>query len=147
MRISLVPRETVSLVWPDVERVLTRSVATANGKAEVIDVLHGVFDGTYVLWVVLDDGDNVVAAFTTRLIVYPRRRAIALDWIGGGRMKEWSNQLVDVMTRYAKELNCQHLEGYGRKGWSRFFDKRHGVQQEYIAYRMELEDGQQNSAE
>ena len=47
MRISLVPRETVSLVWPDVERVLTRSVATANGKAEVIDVLHGVFDGTY----------------------------------------------------------------------------------------------------
>ena len=148
MRISLVPHETVGLVWKDVERVLTKSVATAKGKADVIDVLSGIFDGTYVLWVVLDDDNNIIAAFTTRLIVYPKRRALALDWIGGSKMREWSEQLVDVMTKYAKELDCQHLEGYGRKGWSRLFDKRHGVYPEYIAYRMELGNGQQsNSAE
>lgn len=141
MRISLVPHEAVGLVWKDVERVLARSVATVKDRSTLIDILDGVYDGIYALWVVLDDDNNIVAAFTTRVIVYPRRRALALDWIGGAKMREWSEQLVDVMTKYAKELDCQHLEGYGRKGWSRFFDKRHGVYPEYTAYRMELSDG------
>jgi hypothetical protein len=86
-------------VWKDVERVLEKSVATANGKAEVIDVLDGVFDGTYVLWVVLDDDNSIVAAFTTRLIVYPQRKALALDWVGGTRMREWSDDLIKTMIR------------------------------------------------
>lgn len=136
------PQGAVGSVWKDVERVLEKSVATANGKAEVIDVLDGVFDGTYVLWVVLDDDNSIVAAFTTRLIVYPQRKALALDWVGGTRMREWSDALIETMTRYAQELGCQHLEGYGRKAWGRFLNK-YGFQQEYIAYRMELENGQQ----
>jgi hypothetical protein len=100
-----------------------------------------VFDGTYALWVVLDEDNNIVAAFTTRLIVYPQRRALALDWVGGTRIKEWGDQMIEVASRYASELGCEHLEGYGRKGWGRFFEKR-GLYPEYIAYRMELSDGQ-----
>lgn len=138
------PHEAVGSVWKDVERVLTKSVATANGKAEVIDVLSGIFDGTYVLWVVLDDDNSIVAAFTTRLIVYPQRKALALDWVGGTRMREWSDALIETMTQYGKELGCQHLEGYGRKAWGRFLNK-YGFEPEYIAYRMELEDGQGKS--
>ena len=145
MKISLVPQEAVGSVWKDVERVLEKSVATANGKAEVIDVLNGTFDGTYVLWVVMDDDDSIIAAFTTRLIVYPRCKALALDWVGGTRMREWSDGLIETMIKYAQELGCQHLEGYGRKAWGRFLNK-YGFQPEYIAYRMELENGQQSDS-
>jgi hypothetical protein len=140
LKISLVPHEAVGNVWKDVERVLDKSVATANGKAKVIDVLSGIFDGTYVLWVVMSDDKNVVAAFTTRLIVYPQRKALALDWVGGTRMREWSDDMIETMTRYAEELGCHHLEGYGRKAWGRYLNK-YGFQPEYIAYRMELKDG------
>lgn len=138
------PQGAIGSVWKDVERVLEKSVATANGKAEVIDVLSGTFDGTYVLWVVLDDDDSIIAAFTTRLIVYPQRKALALDWVGGTRMREWSDDLIDTMVRYGKELGCHHLEGYGRKAWGRYLNK-YGFQPEYIAYRMELDDGQGQS--
>ena len=68
LRISLVPHEAVRLVWKDVDRVLNKSVATVKDKSDMIDILDGVFDGTYALWVVLDEDDNIVAAFTTRLI-------------------------------------------------------------------------------
>ena len=135
------PRDAVKLVWKEVDRVLEKSVATVENKSDMIDILDGVFDGTYALWVVMDEGDIVVAAFTTRLIVYPQRKALALDWVGGTRMREWADQMIETMTRYAGELGCEHLEGYGRKGWGRFLEK-YGFYPEYIAYRMELSDGQ-----
>ena len=137
MRVSLVPTEAVGHVWKDVDRVLKKAVATVDNKAKMIDILDGIYDGTYVLWVVIDEQDDVIAAFTTRLIVYPQRKALALDWVGGTRMKEWEDQLIDTMRRYANELDCSHLEGYGRKGWGRAL-KKYGFYPEYIAYRMEL---------
>ena len=103
----------------------------------MIDVLKGVFDDVYVLWVVMDEEDNIIAAFTTRLLVYPQRKGLALDWVGGTRMKEWEDQLISTMRKYANELGCSHLEGYGRKAWGRAL-KKYGFYPEYIAYRMEL---------
>ncbi len=91
------PEEAVSRVWKDVEGILSKAVDTVENKSDVIDILNGIFDGTYVLWVVLNDDDKVIAAFTTRLIVYPQRKALALDWVGGTQMKEWENQLIDTM--------------------------------------------------
>jgi len=132
-----VPSEAVKHVWKDVEEVLKKSVNTVKNKAEMIDVLKGVFDDTYVLWVVMDEGDSIIAAFTTRLLVYPQRKALALDWVGGTRMKEWEDQLISTMRKYANDLGCSHLEGYGRKAWGRAL-KKYGFYPEYIAYRMEL---------
>ena len=134
------PPEAVRHVWKDVEKVLKKSVATAKDKSETIDVLVGILNGTYVLWVVMDEDDSIVAAFTTRLIVYPQRKALVLDFVGGTRMKEWNDQLIDTMRKYANELGCSHLEGYGRKAWGRSL-KKYGFYPEYIAYRMELQDG------
>lgn len=131
------PSEAVRHVWKDVEKVLKKSVATAQGKSETIDVLAGILTDVYVLWVVMDDDDSIVAAFTTRLLVYPQRKALALDFVGGTRMNEWNDQLIDTMRKYANELGCSHLEGYGRKAWGRSL-KKYGFYPEYIAYRMEL---------
>ena len=137
MRVSLVPKEAVGSVWKDVDEILKRAVDTVKDKSEVIDILAGVYEDMYALWVVMNDDDKVIAAFTTRLIQYPRRRALALDWVGGTQMKEWEDQLIDTMKRYGNELGCSHLEGYGRKGWGRAL-KKYGFYPEYIAYRMEL---------
>ena len=137
MRISLVPEKAIGHVWKDVEGILDKAVDTIKDKSKVIDILKGVFDGIYVLWVVLDDDDRIVAAFTTRLVAYPRRKALAVDWVGGTQMKEWEDQWVETMKRYANELDCSHIEGYGRKGWGRAL-KKYEFYPEYIAYRMEL---------
>ena len=131
------PKEAVGSVWKDVDEILKRAVDTVKDKSEVIDILAGVYEDMYALWVVMNDDDKVIAAFTTRLIQYPRRRALALDWVGGTQMKEWEDQLIDTMKRYGNELGCSHLEGYGRKGWGRAL-KKYGFYPEYIAYRMEL---------
>ena len=131
------PQEAIGSVWKDVDGILKRAVDTVKDKSEVIDILTGIYEGMYALWVVMNEDDKIIAAFTTRLIQYPRRRALALDWVGGTQMKEWEDQLIDTMKRYGNELGCSHLEGYGRKGWGRAL-KKYGFYPEYIAYRMEL---------
>ena len=115
MKVSAVPKETVRYIWKDVERVLKKSVDTATGKVNLIDVLHGILNDTYVLWVVFD-GEEVIAAITTRIIQYPQRRSMALDWVGGSKMKEWQDMAIEKITDFAMLNNCQHLEGYGEKG-------------------------------
>ncbi len=94
------PEKAVGHVWKDVEGILKRAVDTVKDKTSVIDILDGVFDGTYVLWVVLNDDDKIIAAFTTRLIIYPQRKALALDWVGGTQLKEWEDQLIETMKLY-----------------------------------------------
>jgi len=133
------PKDHAKAVWPSVAKVLKRSVATAEGKYEVDDLLDFILNDELVLWVVLDTtNDEVVAAITTRLIEYPQGNAMAMDWIGGTRMKEWLPIAHKTLEQHAKDHNCKYLEGYGRKAWGRWLGK-YGWNPDYIAWKMDLE--------
>ena len=135
------PKKHAKIMWPNVAKVLEKSVFTAKGKYEVNDVLDCILKDELVLWVVLDTTDDeVVAAITTRLIEYPQGNAMAMDWIGGTRMKEWLFMAQESISRYARDHKCKYLEGYGRKGWNRWL-RKYGWKPDYIAYKMELNYG------
>lgn len=139
MIFTAVPQQALSFVWGDVVNLMYKSVATSGGKFHMDDLYRMIDKGEYVLWLVLD-GEEKIAAITTRIIVYPNRKAMAMDWIGGSQMGEWLPIVQETLEQYAKDNDCQHLEGYGRKAWGRWLGK-YGWKPEYIAYRMELSDG------
>ena len=139
MMMSAVPKEAVSAVWADVARVMNKSVDTSNGKYHIDDLFHGIQNNLYVLWVIMEE-EEVIAAITTRIIEYPGKRAMAMDWIGGSNMGKWLPGAQETLERFARDNNCTHLEGYGRKAWGRWLGK-YGWNPEYIAYRMEIENG------
>ena len=139
MMITAVPIEGVDIVWEDAKRVLHKSVNTSAGKFEVEDLKQELKQGQLVLWLVMD-GSEVLAALTSRVIEYPGRRAMALDWVGGKHMRKWLPLVLNTLQKYATDCECKHIEGYGRKAWGRIL-QRYGWQPEYIAYRMELNNG------
>jgi hypothetical protein len=139
MMITAVPMEGVDIVWDDVTKVLKDSVATSSGKFEIEDLKKDLKEGILVLWLIMD-GREVVAAITSRVMEYPGRRAMALDWVGGTQMRKWLPMALSTLQDYATDCGCKHLEGYGRKAWGRIL-QRYGWQPEYIAYRMELGNG------
>ena len=140
---SPIPKDCAYTIWPQVAKVLKRSVATAEGKYEVDDLLDCILKDELVLWVVLDtNNDEIIAAITTRLIEYPQGNAMALDWVGGTRMKEWLPIAHPIMVSYAEDHNCKYLEGYGRKAWGRLLGK-YGWNPDYIAWKMDLENTKQ----
>ena len=63
-----------------------------------------------------------------------------MDWIGGKRMMEWLPKAMEILKDYAKDCGCSHLEGYGRKAWAKVL-KKYNWEPEYIAYRMEMDNG------
>tara|TARA_R100000149_G_C5851939_1_gene120353 strand:- start:547 stop:966 length:420 start_codon:yes stop_codon:yes gene_type:complete len=139
MMITAVPIEGVDIVWEDAKKVLHKSVNTSAGKFEVEDLKQELKQGQLVLWLVMD-GSEVLAALTSRVIEYPGRRAMALDWVGGKHMRKWLPLVLNTLQKYATDCECKHIEGYGRKAWGRILQK-YGWQPEYIAYRMELNNG------
>ncbi|MGC4008870.1 MAG: hypothetical protein QM805_07765 [Pseudomonas sp.] len=116
--------------------MLDKAVQTARGKCTIDDVLAMIKEGTYVLWVVFID-NKIVAALTSRIVDYPRRKAMALDWIGGTRMKQWFGPVHRQMVIHARHNGCTHMEGYGRTAWLRWIAPM-GWTEDYTAFRMEI---------
>ena len=137
--ISAIRPELVGVVWPAVEELLGPAVNTAEGKFEIEDVRKDILSGALVLWMVWEDG-TPVAFYTTRIIEYPQRLAMAMDWVGGKNLRSWMDQALDEMEAHARRNGCQHLEGFGRMAWGRLL-KRRGWKPEYVAYKMELGNG------
>ena len=134
-----IPTEHVDLVWEDLAPLLIPALSTASGKFDIEDVRKSVLNEELMLWAV-SDGVEPIAALTTRIVCYPQRRALAMDWLGGTRMKEWLPMVQAELTNHAKVNNCEHLEAYGRRGWQRWLE-RFGWNPEYISYRMDLDHG------
>ncbi len=136
------PTEAVDIVWKDVSLMLAKAVDTSKGKFHIQDLYEDLLEGKYNLWLILDDkgDDKVIAAITTRIIKYPNRNAMAMDWVGGKRMTEWLPIAMKTLISFAKDCNCKHLEGFGRKAWMKVLN-RYNWKPEYIAYRMEIDNG------
>jgi hypothetical protein len=139
---TAVPLEATDIVWGDVSAMLNKAIQTSGGKYHIDDIYMHIKKGYYNLWLIIDEKENekVVAAITTRLIEYPSKRALAMDWIGGKRMYEWLPIAMEKLSSFAKDCGCSHLEGYGRKAWIKVL-KKYNWKPEYIAYRMEIDNG------
>ena len=142
IEISAVPPEELANVWLDCKKWLKGATDTAVGKFHVDDIYTGSQNGTYVVWIVIDSDlpldDQIIGAFTSRIISYPNRLAMAVDWLGGTRMSEWIDLGNDMMHKYAKEMGCKHLEIYGRKAWGRVLGGKRGFKPAYIVYEAQI---------
>lgn len=140
LQFSVVPPQVVDVVWPQAKDMLEKAVETTFGVYDINSIYSGLESGEYLLWLVTDE-TKPIAAITTRICQYPSgKRGLAMDWIGGERMAEWLPMAQETIQRYAKDNGCTHLEGYGRKAWGRAL-QRFGWKPDYIAYKMELNDG------
>lgn len=139
LQLSAVPPDAIQLVWSDVEPMLQKAVDVSGGRYTTIGILNSLLRKELGLWVVLED-DVPIAVLTTRICEYPRRRALAIDWIGGARMREWLPLAQETFLRYARDNGCTELQGYGRRAWERWL-RTYGWKPDYIAYKVDLSDG------
>lgn len=86
-----------------------------------IDDLHGMIAaGECNLWVA-GRGKEIIGAFVTHAVVYPRGRSIKAWLMAGKDMDEWAQPFFEKMKRHAKRNGCVFLEGCGRKGWTKIY--------------------------
>jgi|TARA_X000001388_G_scaffold35986_2_gene25463 hypothetical protein len=146
MIVSLVPDDAVDMIWGRISHFIKKATDTSKGKFYKDDVLKGIKDKNLKLWVVVDESlgidqahnkDFFVGSLTTRCIQYTDYKVLAIDWVGGKKMKEWKDVVLNDLESYAKDQGCKVMEGYGRSAWGRVLSNR-SWKMDHIVYRMEL---------
>ena len=120
--ISLVPVEYVDQVWPTVEPYVIKALKYASGKYQPEDVRNLVVEYGYPLWVAFDD-EGIKGAVITRFIQYPRKKYLFLEFCGGRDGFSWKAPMLSVLRSWATDNDCDGIEGAGRDGWQKVFEK------------------------
>lgn len=113
---GIVPKEAIHDLWPTVEPLLAPAIDRAGGRMSMETVRETLEGNTHLLWIATDE-DEVLAACVTRTALYPLKKMLVVESLGGRQMKRWVNNLNDTLIRYAKETGHDGLELYGRTGW------------------------------
>jgi hypothetical protein len=67
------------------------------------------------------DDSEMIAAFTTEVVSYPRARALRVVHLGGERFAEWMEAATNLLEVGARNVGASVIEMYGRPGWERMF--------------------------
>lgn len=138
MKFTAIHPKLLPDVWPHVAPLLDKAVTLNPEIIDLGDVYTASLSGVYVVWVAVDEETGAfVGAVTTRILTYPKTKALAMDFIGGSRMKEWLHLAQEAVEEHARRNGCTHLEGYGRRAWSKYLEPI-GWNQAFITYKKEL---------
>lgn len=98
--------------------MLQPAIDRADGRISADTVLQGLTSRTHLLWLV-SRGDELAAAFTTRVAQYPLKSMLVIECLGGSRLKEWAARTTETLQNFAKDYGLDGIEMFGRDGWVR----------------------------
>jgi len=132
MDISLVPAEYVLQEWSRVRGYLEPAIARSKGRWTMEHLCGACCSGRAHLWVAFD-GDEVYGALTTELTYYPARKVLAMHFIGGKEFDLWYPEMLETISRFAKDNDCDGLEGVARFGFWKYL-KHNGFEKNSAFY-------------
>jgi hypothetical protein len=122
MNVSIVPVEYINDVWDTVKVILKPAVEVTNGRFMLYDIYSFTQMGRYQMWIAFDDDKQIHGCEVTTVTNYPSKRVLTSLFTGGDDIRSWRNQMIDVITRFAKDQDCEAIEGHGREGWIKLLE-------------------------
>ena len=116
--ISLVPFDKVPLVWKKVEKYLKKSAGRSGGRTRIEDIYYELINNKTNLWIIFEkESDEIIGVQITLFNTYPTgKKMLNLEHTAGINMQDWVEKGIDVITKFAKDTECEGLEGIGRHG-------------------------------
>jgi len=140
MNLLPIPIKEVDNMWYHLEPIIKKAVSLTPDRIDTKDLYDSAKAGVYLLWAVYD-GENedmkIHAVLSTRVLEYPKTKALAIDFVAGKKMKEWLPLVMEKFEELGKMNQCTHIEGYGRKAWQKYL-KNYGWKQRHIQYEKDL---------
>lgn len=119
---SMGGEKAIDEMWPVVAPLIKKALPYAEGKLDLEDVKKALLSSDMQLWVACDSS-GIFAACVTQIIKYPQSDWAVILFVGGIRIHELLN--AQIITDWAKDAGCSHIECWGRPGWERLLN-RHG---------------------
>jgi hypothetical protein len=112
-----IPSNLVEHFWSFAEPYIKRALDHTSGEFLPSDLKRMCKDRVTQLWLV-SEGERVIGAVTTEIVVYPQRKHCRVCTIGGSKAPEWTGLLFDIiLPEWAKQQGCVAIDAYVRKGY------------------------------
>ena len=137
MEISLVPKEHIERVWPNINAYAEKCAKYTYGRYTVADIYDVVKDGDNTLWIAFDE-KSIKGAVVTDLVTYPKKKMLCMQFCGGEDLKEWKDPMLALLRKYAKDMGCEGIESTARRGWAKVFEND-GYKPHWVTFELPLE--------
>jgi hypothetical protein len=131
--VSRVSPDYLYMIWKDVRKLLKPAIKASGGRWRNEYVFAALVTQKQALWVVTVNDSLPIAAFTTEIINYPEKRAVAVHFLGGEWFDEWYPKWLEAVTEYGKQCNCEIIESNARFGFWKWL-KQDGFTQKSVFY-------------
>ena len=137
-RLVLVPPDKCRHEWKRVRDFLLPAIERTNGRWNEAYVLASLVLNEQLLWLVLDQADELCGAVTTEIIEYPLKKVFTLNFTGGDNWEDWNPEAFLVFNKFAADTGCDLIEFSGRAGfWKRF--KEDGFERSSVFYEKRIQ--------
>lgn len=101
------------------------------------DVYVSLQQSKMQLWIAFNDDKEIVGCQITSITDYPSRRVLTSLFTGGKILREWRDEMMSLLLRWAEDNECTGIEGYGRKGWIKMLEP-YGVKRGLIMFEKDI---------
>jgi hypothetical protein len=134
IEVSLVPTQLIDTCWGQIEPFMEKAAKYTYGRYTSDDIYDSVVEHNHHLWVALDK-TGIKGAVVTNIIVYPKRKLLAMAFCGGQDLKEWKDPMLNLLQRFAKDMGCDGIESTARAGWAKIFIND-GYKQHWVTFEL-----------
>jgi hypothetical protein len=133
----MVPADHINAVWDSIKVLLQPAVTVTNGRYMLYDVYVSLQQSKMQLWIAFNDDKEIVGCQITSITDYPSRRVLTSLFTGGKILREWRDEMMSLLLRWAEDNECTGIEGYGRKGWIKMLEP-YGVKRGLIMFEKDI---------
>ena len=143
--IEMVKKENVLSVWPKIKHLADNLQKRSYGRYLTADIFDQIVEQPCFVWVVKED-ENIIAFFICSVSYYPRKTYLDLNTLSGLRAKEWGDQALEVLEKFAKELNLDGLETNTAVAFEKIW-KEKGFKKEFVTMTRDIDYQAEDSKE
>lgn len=103
--------------------LLSRIEDIDQGRWTLDGCFEEIKNGNLTVWII-QKGDEIIAAFTTR-ICESKIKYLVLEDVGGDGISDWIDLCAEKTEAFARAIGCTQICIGGRPGWEKYF-KRFG---------------------
>jgi hypothetical protein len=135
--ITLVPCNYVGTLWNDIKHFLGPAIARSRDRWDIDSVHQSLLNEERHVWVAFDEFKQIDGVATTEFVIYPKRKMLSIEYLGGKNMNSWGWDLLDRLYSWAKDNECDGIEAVARHGFWKWM-QQDGFERSYTIYEKEI---------
>lgn len=134
--VAHIPTDQISTYWGDFSPFVEKAAARYEKDYDFADVVRALAEGRSALFGVWVD-DRPQAALVVSEVVYPKRKKMLIELVGGDGAADWYEAAIDKLADVAAGAGYASLVSNARLGWTKMA-KSVKFKQAYVAYEREF---------